>query len=213
MVLIFIGAAGSGKDTQAEILAEKHGFKVISTGQIFRDALAANTEEGQEAQTYMTTGQLVPDELVYRMLGKHLQTVSETNIIFTGAVRTAAQVKLMDETLARLNNKVDHAIYFKLSDEEATRRIAGRRYSPAGKMYHIDFKPPRVAGIDDETGEELIQREDDKPEAIIKRLNEFHANNDNVISAYQAVNKLIEIDASKSIADIASEVEQRLNLN
>lgn len=213
MVLIFIGAAGSGKDTQAEILADKFGFKVISTGQIFRDAVAANTEEGVEAQKYMTEGELVPDELVYKMLERYLQGIDVTNMIFTGAVRNGAQVKLMDDALAKFNTKVDFAIYFKLSDGEAIKRISGRRYSPAGKMYHIEFKPPKVAGVDDETGQALIQREDDKPEAIAERLAEFHQNNDGVVGAYREAGKLIEIDASKGIQEIAVEVEQKLGLN
>lgn len=213
MILVFIGAAGSGKDTQAEILAEKYGFTVISTGQIFRDAIAAGTEEGKEAEEYTSIGDLVPDELVYRMLARHLNGIDISNIIFTGAVRKLVQVQLMDDTLAKLGTKVDYAIYFKLSDEEAIKRIAGRRYSLDGKMYHIEFKPPKVAGVDDVTGQPLIQREDDKPEAIAERLADFHANNDAILDAYRRQGKLIEIDAAKSIAGIAEEVEQKLNLN
>jgi adenylate kinase len=185
MVLVFIGAAGSGKDTQAEILADKYGFRVISTGQIFRDAVEKRTEEGLEAEKYTSRGDLVPDELVYRMLGKHLGGIDVSMLIFTGAVRSAPQVSLMDDTLAKVNSAVKFAVYFKLSDEEAIKRISGRRYSPAGKMYHVEYKPPKVEGIDDETGELLEQRDDDKPEAIAERLSDFHANNDAILDAYR----------------------------
>jgi adenylate kinase len=212
MILVFIGAAGSGKDTQAEILAQKHGFQVISSGQIFRDAIAANTPEGLEAEKYTDAGELVPDDLVYKMLERYVQTHKSDNMIFTGTVRTSPQVEMMDETLAKLGTKLDYAVYFKLGDADAIRRISGRRYGPTGKMYHLEFKPPLKEGIDDETGEPLIQRDDDQPEAIAKRLAEFHKNNEDVLRKYKERGQLIEIDANQSIEAIASDVAKALML-
>ncbi len=212
MILVFLGAAGSGKDTQAEILADKFGFKVISSGQIFRDAMQSGSAEGKETEAYVNSGKLVPDELVYRMLGKYLEVNKADNMIFTGTVRTKPQIELLDATLAKLGLKLDHAIYFKLDDAEAVKRISGRRYGPSGKMYHLDFKPPKVADIDDETGEPLVQRDDDKQEAITKRLAEFHINNTGLVAEYQRRGQLIEIDASQSIEHIAETVKRRLDL-
>lgn len=213
MILLILGPAGSGKDTQAELLVEKFGFTNISTGELFRKEMKEKSIEGGELEAFMNTGQLVPDELVYRILRKHLGKINLDKIILNGAVRTPEQIPMMDETLTQLNQKLDRVIHFDLSLDEALKRLSLRWYSPSnGKTYHEIYNPPKVAGVDDETGEPLVKRDDDKEDAIKVRFDEYNRNIEPILKAYEERGILNRINAAPSIDEIHKEVVAKLNL-
>lgn len=210
MILLFVGPAGSGKDTQAEKLAVCCNFEIISTGQLFRDEVEAGTERGKKIDSFINSGQLVPDELAYQVLSEKIQKLENKNIILTGVVRTFPQINLLDETLKNLNTKLDYVVYFKLSDEAAIERISNRVMSlENGKIYHKIFNPP-PANLDPK---KLIVRDDDKPQAIKVRLNLFHQNYSKILEEYKNRGILIEIDAAKDIEAIANEVKKALTIS
>lgn len=207
MVLLFVGPAGSGKDTQAEILAESNKFTVLSTGQISRDDVQTGSERGKKIKEFINSGKLIPDDLIYEILGERLKQTENKNIILTGVVRSFVQIEMLDKVLRSEGLKLDNVVYFKLSDEAAIQRIANRVMNILdGKIYHMIFNPP-PKDIDQKN---LVVRDDDKPEAIKVRLDLFHKNYDKILEEYKKRGILIEIDASKSIEEIANEVKNKL---
>ncbi len=183
MVLLFIGPSGSGKDTQADLLNEKFGFKVISSGDVFRDRIENGGEYAQEIKGYVERGEWVPDELTYKIMEEYLSKVAEKDLILTGAVRTFPQIELLDDVLMKNNRELSGVIYFELSDEVATERLLERG------------------------------REDDTEEVIESRLAEFHESFKPILDEYDKRELLISIDASPTISEIHSEVLNRLNLD
>ncbi len=183
MVLLFIGVPGSGKDTQADLLAKKYGYEVVSTGQALREEEASGSERGKMLAEITNSGKWPDDEIVYDSLHAFLskQPVLE-NIIFTGAVRTVPQVKLMDETLAKLGKKLDKVMYFEIPDEEVYRRLAERK------------------------------REDDTEEAIRSRIIETKKSISGILDAYEQQGKLVKVDGTGSIDDVYARIEAALQI-
>ncbi len=213
MILLFIGPSGSGKDTQAQMLADKYGFKVTSTGNVFREVAISKKKEALEVKSYIDKGEWVPDKLVYSLLEEYLEKQGADKLILTGAVRTIAQVSLLDGMLERLGKSLDKVVYFALSSDEAVKRLSGRRVCPVDKSnYHIVFKPSKVEGKCDLCGADLVQREDDRPEAIRRRLEQFEKENDPILDEYSERGILEEIDAAPPIEDIFAVLERRLGL-
>lgn len=213
MILLFIGPSGSGKDTQADILARDFGYKIISTGELLRTEMANKTELGVQAETYVNQGKWVPDAIVYEVLGNYLQKLDSKNIILTGVVRTPEQVELLDSSLQKIGTELNKVVYFELSPEESVKRLSGRWICPKDNQnYHTIYKPSKIEGVCDLCGTKLIQREDDKPVAILKRLEEFKKNNEKILEKYKLVNKLLKLDASLSIEEISNNLLKELNL-
>jgi adenylate kinase len=166
--LIFLGPPGAGKGTQAKVLEERFGYRQISTGDILRANVREGSPLGVEAQGYMDRGELVPDELIIRMMEPVLDAKGE--VILDGFPRTAAQAEALDDLLAR-KKKSAVAVLFDVDDAVLTDRLTGRWTHPgSGRTYHAQHNPPKVAGVDDVTGEPLIQRPDDQEETIRTRL-------------------------------------------
>lgn len=165
--LVLIGAPGSGKGTLAQKLAKKYDIPHISTGDIIRDHIAQETPVGLQAKDVLARGELVSDELIMQLVKATLDSPKmEKGYILDGFPRTLAQATWFVQ-----NFNVNHYIIFDISQETVIERISGRRIHPAsGRIYHTKFSPPKVEGKDDETGEELMQREDDKPERVRNRL-------------------------------------------
>ena len=171
MNLVFLGPPGAGKGTIAAVAKNALGVPHISTGDLFRENIKNETELGKEVKAILASGGLVPDSVTIKMVEERLsRSDCEKGYILDGFPRTIPQA----EALSKMS-KVDGVINFVLSEEEIIKRLSGRRMCKStGRTYHIIFNPPKVEGIDDETGEELIQRDDDKPEAIKHRLEVYN---------------------------------------
>lgn len=206
MVLLFLGISGSGKDTQAELIASKFGYQVLSTGGIIREQIEAETPIGQQIHAQVAKGDWVDDEVVYDLLSKKLASVDSDDFILTGAVRDANQVGLLDSALHRVGYNLDKVVFFDLSAQEAERRLSGRRYDNEGNMYHIEFNPPP-------TGLEVHTREDDKPSAIQHRINEFNQTIEPILQEYEARGVLLRVDASPDIQTIHADLVIKLGFS
>jgi len=205
VILIFLGPPGAGKGTQAKILEEKCGHRQISTGDLLRAHRANKTALGLEAQGFMDRGELVPDDLIIRMMEAELANV--TDVVVDGFPRTVAQAEAFDTMLAA-KHLTATAVLFDVDMSALMERLTGRWTNPrSGRVYHEKFYPPKTAGIDDEDGGPLVQRDDDKAETIKKRLDVYQTQTAPLIAYYAGkgmvtVDGLAERDAvTKSICD------------
>lgn len=189
MNLVFLGPPGAGKGTIASVAKDYLGVPHISTGDLFRSNIKNETELGKQVKAILASGGLVPDEITISMVENRLKEDDCANgYILDGFPRTIKQA----EALSKMSN-VDGVINFVLSEEEIIKRLSGRRMCKStGRTYHILFNPPKVEGKDDETGEELIQRDDDKPEAISHRLEVYNESTAPLIDYYK--NKGLVLD-------------------
>jgi len=199
MNLIFLGAPGAGKGTQAEVVTKKLNIPAISTGNILREAVKNGTAQGIEAKKYMDSGELVPDEVVIGILKDRIsQDDCKKGFVLDGFPRTVAQA----EALENMGIKIDKVVEIYVSDEDIIERLSGRRVSEiSGVSYHIKYKPPKVEGICDVTGEKLIQRDDDKPETVLHRLKTYHEKTAPLKDFYQKQGKLVTVIGQEEVAD------------
>ncbi len=183
MRIILLGAPGAGKGTQAQFLSKHFGIPQISTGDMLRAAIAEGTALGKEAKKYMDAGQLVPDEVIVGLVKERIaQPDCAKGFLLDGFPRTVAQA----DALKAAGVDIDAVIEIDVPDEVIVERLSGRRVHPAsGRTYHIQYNPPRQEGVDDETGEPLIQRDDDKPETIRKRLAVYHEQTAPLVDYYR----------------------------
>ena len=184
MRLILLGPPGAGKGTQANFIREKFGIPQISTGDMLRAAVRAGTALGQEARKFMDAGALVPDAVIIGLVKDRIaQPDCANGFLFDGFPRTIAQAEAMKDAGVDL----DYVVEIDVDDGEIVRRLSGRRTHPAsGRTYHIHFQPPKVAGKDDVTGEDLVQRDDDREETVLKRLQVYHNQTRQLVDYYSA---------------------------
>ena len=182
MKLILLGAPGAGKGTQAQFICQKFGIPQISTGDMLRAQVKAGTPLGLEAQKHMGTGGLVPDAVIIGMVKERLKEADcQNGYLFDGFPRTIPQAEAMKEAGVAL----DFVVEVDVPDSDIIERMAGRRaHLPSGRTYHIKFNPPKVEGKDDVTGEDLVQRDDDKEETVRKRLEVYHAQTKPLVDFY-----------------------------
>jgi adenylate kinase len=183
MRLVFLGAPGAGKGTQAQFICEKYGIPQISTGDMLRAAIKAGTPLGIEAKKVMDAGRLVSDDIIIGLVKERLlQDDCQAGYLFDGFPRTLPQAEAMKSVGAAL----DFVLEIDVADSEIIDRMSGRRVHPAsGRTYHVRFNPPRIEGKDDVTGEDLVQREDDKEETVKKRLEVYHLQTAPLIEYYK----------------------------
>ena len=183
MRVILLGAPGAGKGTQAGFITKKFAIPQISTGDMLRAAVKAESPLGLKVKNVMATGGLVSDDIIIDLIKERIQADDCANgFLFDGFPRTIPQA----EALRDAGVEIDHVIEIAVEDEEIVSRIAGRRMHPAsGRTYHVEHNPPKVAGKDDETGEDLIQREDDKEETVRHRLSVYHSQTKPLVAFYQ----------------------------
>lgn len=206
MRLIFLGPPGAGKGTQAQILQERFGAKQISTGDILRENRNKGTELGKLAESYMISGALVPDEVIIKMIEAELQKL-QGGFIMDGFPRTVAQAQAFDALLQTHNEPLDAVVLFNADRETLFTRLTARWTNPrTGRTYNTITNPPRSAGIDDEDGGPLVQREDDKPETVTKRLDVYERQTAPLIGYYRSTGKLLEVDALKSVEDLTRDL-------
>ena len=204
MKIIMLGAPGAGKGTQAKMIADKYQIPHISTGDIFRSNIKEGTELGKEAKTYMDKGLLVPDELTVKiLLDRVAKDDCKNGYVLDGFPRTIPQAEVLDEALAKLNDKIDYAIDGDVPDENIIRRMSGRRACLAcGATYHIEHIPPKTEGICDRCGKELVQRDDDKEETVKNRLNVYHEQTQPLIDFYTKKGILKTVDGTVDMKDV-----------
>ena len=204
MKIIMLGAPGAGKGTQAKMIADKYQIPHISTGDIFRSNIKEGTELGKEAKTYMDKGLLVPDELTVKiLLDRVAKDDCKNGYVLDGFPRTIPQAEVLDEALAKLNDKIDYAIDVDVPDENIIRRMSGRRACLAcGATYHIEHIPPKTEGICDRCGKELVQRDDDKEETVKNRLNVYHEQTQPLIEYYTKKGILKTVDGTVDMKDV-----------
>jgi len=183
MRLILLGGPGAGKGTQANVIKEKYGIPQISTDDILRAAVKAGTELGMKAKGFMDYGGLVPDEVIIGLVKERIQEPDcAKGFLFDGFPRTIPQADAMKEAGVPIDAVVD----IDVPDEEIIKRMSGRRaHLASGRTYHVIYNPPKVEGKDDETGEPLVQRDDDKEETVKKRLDVYHDQTEPLIDYYK----------------------------
>jgi len=199
--IILVGAQGSGKGTQAELLSQTLGIPHIASGDLFRKAIDEKTELGVKAKAYIDRGELVPDELTVTMVVKRLEEPDcSQGELFDGFPRTVAQAEVLDKGLQEVGKQIDLAIYLQVPREELLKRLSGRYICKANQhVYNIHTHPPKVAGVCDIDGSELYQRTDDTGEAVQKRLDIFFNETIRLLDYYGKQNKLEEVDGNQDI--------------
>jgi len=210
--VVLLGPPGAGKGTQAKRLAAAYELLHLSTGDMLRDEVARGTELGREAESYMKRGELVPDELVGKMLLARLHSQqAAAGCAFDGYPRNTEQAKLLDGLLAELNRRVDIVLYLNVPDEALLARLTGRRSCPAcGAVYHVASHPPRTEGVCDACGGALVQRPDDREEVIRERLRVYHEATSPLLSYYQARGALREVPGTGSQDEVFELLRQAM---
>lgn len=208
MNLILLGAPGAGKGTQAEKIVEKFGIPAISTGNILRAAVKDGTEMGLKAKSYMDAGGLVPDDVVIGIIKDRLeQDDCQKGFILDGFPRTIPQAEALEEAGVVIDKVVD----IEVPDEVITARLSGRRVcAKCANSYHMIYKFPKVEGICDACGGELIQRKDDAPETVQKRLVEYHNMTEPLKDFYGKLGKLVIVEGQEEVADTTALVFKAL---
>ncbi|HEY8447146.1 MAG TPA: adenylate kinase [Thermomicrobiales bacterium] len=211
MHIILMGPQGVGKGTQADILAPHFRLVKLSTGDLFRAAVASGSELGKLAQGYLDRGELVPDDVTLAIVEERLEEIAQNpdvqGALFDGFPRTVAQAKGLDATLAKRDERIGAVIEIDAPRETLIARLAGRRYCPkCGATYHVTFNPPRVQGICDRCGGELIQRADDTPEAIRRRLDLYDEQTAPVLDFYRERGLLSRVNGDQPIENVTQDI-------
>jgi adenylate kinase len=204
MRLIFLGAPGVGKGTQAERVAAQYGVTKISTGDLLREAVRAQTALGKDAKSYMDQGKLVPDAVVIGLVRDKLSdTGSLSGFVLDGFPRTVPQAEELGNVLSQRNIRLDRVINFQVSREDVVKRLSGRRSCPKCQAtFHVDFAPPKKSDSCDRCGEGLIQRSDDKRDAIETRLNVYEEQTAPLISYYEEKEILTHLDGAGTVDNV-----------
>jgi adenylate kinase len=209
--ILLLGPPGAGKGTQADIICEFLKIPKISTGDMLRSAIASGSELGKKVTDIMNSGGLVSDQIIIELiLDRIAQPDCEKGYLFDGGIRTVGQADLCVEN----NIEFTHVIEIKVDDEVIVDRMSGRRVHPgSGRNYHLIYQPPKNEGVDDITGEELIQREDDMPETVKHRLQVYQDETKPLVTYYQSQTsksslKYIAVDGSQSVEKVFEDIEQ-----
>ncbi len=208
MKLIMLGAPGAGKGTQAKKISAKYKIPHISTGDIFRANIKGGTELGMKAKAFMDQGQLVPDEITIEMLLDRIkETDCENGYVLDGFPRTIPQAESLTKALTDLGDKIDWAINVDVPDENIISRMSGRRAClGCGQTYHVVYNAPKQEGICDVCGQELVLREDDKPETVSRRLEVYHEQTQPLIDYYRAAGVLAEVDGTQDLEKVFQDI-------
>ncbi|HMJ32824.1 MAG TPA: adenylate kinase [Baekduia sp.] len=201
--LILVGPPGAGKGTQAEKLTEDFGLPYFATGNILRDAVADGTELGKKAKEYMDAGELVPDDVIIGVILDALKgEEASSGFLLDGFPRTVPQADALAEALEKLGRRLSGVLLIDVPDDEVVRRLSGRRVSKSGRVYHVDFDPPKHPDRCDIDGSALIQRDDDRPETIRKRLAVYHDQTEPLVDYYESRDLLRRFDGTRTPTDV-----------
>lgn len=195
--LVLLGPPGSGKGTQGERLQSELGLPYFATGDILRAAVREQSDLGRAAQEHMDRGDLVPDALIIEMIAERLTAPgAEDGFILDGFPRTLAQAEALERSLGDLGRELSAAVLIDVPDREVVRRLSGRRVCPDGHIYHVEFDPPREEGICDTDGKPLEIRDDDRPEVVKRRLEQYHEKTEPLVGHYESRGLLHRIDGT-----------------
>jgi len=200
LILILLGPPGAGKGTQAALVSQGAGVAHVATGDLFRENIRNQTELGVQAKAFVDRGELVPDQLTVRMLLDRLDRPdTQKGVLLDGFPRTVDQARALDEALKERGQTVDKVLNINVGEEEVVRRLAGRwTCRQCGAVYHQVFSPPKKAGVCDQCGGELYQRDDDKPETVRNRLTVFNQQTAPLIDYYKGQGKLLEVNGEQA---------------
>lgn len=211
--IILLGPPGAGKGTQADLICELCSIPKISTGDMLREAVASESELGKKVSNILDTGGLVSDDIIGSLIKERLTKPDCKNgSLFDGVPRTIGQA----EQLAEMGINFTHVIEIHVEDQTIVDRMSGRRVHPSsGRNYHVDFNPPEKKGFDNETGEPLIQREDDKPQTVLKRLNVYHELTKPLTDFYtilseKGVLKFFKVNGSNSVNEVFQGISEQI---
>ncbi len=214
MRIILLGAPGAGKGTQAQFLTEKYNIPQISTGDMLRAAIKEGTELGKMAKAAMDAGELVTDDIIIGLVQERIkQEDCKNGYLLDGFPRTIAQA----DAITNAGIQIDAVIEIDVPDSQIVKRMSGRRaHLPSGRTYHVVYNPPKIEGKDDVTGEDLVQRDDDKEEVVLDRLKVYHAQTAPLIDYYQDQAKknealqYIRVDGTDSIENVQAHITEKL---
>lgn len=207
MIIILLGAPGSGKGTQAVLLAEKYSIPHISTGDIFRYNIKNETPLGKEVKMYIEKGLLVPDQLTCSIVEDRIsQEDCKRGFILDGFPRTIFQAEMLDEILGKLQKKIDYVLNIAVDDQVVIKRLSGRRMCPNGHIHHVDSNPPKVEGKCNVCQKELYIRDDDRPETVKERLIAYNNATKPLEEFYEKSNRLININGEQTPNQVYVEV-------
>jgi len=205
--IVMLGPPGAGKGTQAKVIAEKLGLVHVSSGDLYRENLSRETELGKLAQTYMTKGELVPDDVTIAMVKERLSRPDcKLGAVLDGFPRTPAQAEALNGILAEMNGKIDVVPLISVPDEVLIERLSGRWMSTSGRVYHALYNPPKVKWVDDIDGSPLYQRDDDKPETVQHRIDVYKAQTSPLIAYFKEAGVLTEIDGTQDIDKVTEDI-------
>jgi len=208
MYIVLLGPPGAGKGTQAQIIAKEFGLTHVSSGDLFRENLKNQTELGKLAQGYMNRGELVPDDVTIAMVKERISRSDCANgALLDGFPRTPAQADALAAMLAELGGKVHCVPYISVPAEVLIERLGGRWTCPmCGRVYHEKYNPPKTAGVCDDDGATLIQRDDDKAETVERRIRVYMEQTLPLIEYYRRQGLLVEVDGTKSIEEVSRDI-------
>ena len=210
---ILLGPPGAGKGTQADLICDLYQIPKLSTGDMLREAVASGSDLGKQVSSILDSGGLVSDDIIGSLIEERLQMPDCKNgSLFDGVPRTLGQAKILDD----MGVSFSHVIEIVVEDDVIVSRMSGRRVHPgSGRNYHIDYNPPKIEGIDDESGEALIQREDDKTETVLKRLDVYHEQTEPLTNFYKEISSKSElvyfsVDGSKSVNEVFANIKKEI---
>jgi adenylate kinase len=210
--LVLLGPPGAGKGTQAERLVTDFDLPYYATGDILRAAVKDETPLGKEAKDYMDRGELVPDELICKVIMERIdQPAAEDGFLLDGFPRNQEQADILESALEHRGRKLTAVLLIDASDDEVIKRISGRRVCVKNQhVYHVDFDPPKHEGVCDQDGSRLMQRDDDKPETIKKRLEVYHGQTKPLIDYYESRGNLRRFDGSRTPSEVHDHIRATL---
>ena len=213
MRIMLIGPPGGGKGTQAKFIEETLNIPQISTGDMLRENVKNDTALGQDAKGYMNRGELVPDNVILNMMKERLQKNDcSSGYILDGFPRTIPQAEGLSRLLSDINKELNLVILLSLEDDIIVKRMGGRRIHPdSGRVYHVNFNPPKISNKDDLTGEDLIIRPDDQEKTVRKRLDVYREQTAPLINFYSKLSILKDIDANGTIEIIKSRIKEAID--
>ena len=213
--IVFLGAPGAGKGTQSQMLVDRYGIPQLSTGNMLRESIEAGLEVGLEAKRYMDAGNLVPDEVVLGIISARIQAEDcSSGFILDGFPRTVAQAEGLDAMLAERGIDLSHVFSLEVDEGTLISRRAGRLYAPkSGRVYHEVNNPPKVAGVCDVSGEELVKRDDDKEEVLRHRLAVYKEQTAPVKDYYTAKNMVQEFDGAQNVEAVSKQLIEAVEQN
>jgi adenylate kinase len=202
-----LGPPGAGKGTQAKVIAERLGLVHVSSGDLFRENLSRETELGKLAQTYMTKGELVPDDVTIAMVKERLSRPDcALGAVLDGFPRTPAQAEALEKMLAESNGRINVVPLINVPDQALVERLGGRWMSASGRVYHALNNPPKVKWFDDVDGSPLFQRDDDKPETVQHRIDVYKAQTAPLIAFFKSAGLLVEVDGTQDIDKVTEDI-------